>query len=371
MTTIIACILLIVTIFLASRLVVLKKQVQATKQITNQLQSLLNGSMPEKIEGTGDIVQSYNNVVTFLNGTKTSMTNMSDKIDQQSNSLIELSANAEEKADTVRAAIDEVGKGLKKQLIATEESTSSIEDIVGAIDDLSRRANDIAEQSTETLSLTKSGNEKLHYSVSQMKEFNETISVTFEAISTLNDKSNEISKIVRVITGISEQINLLALNAAIEAARAGEHGKGFAVVADEVRKLAEQSTNSASEVASIVTNIQDETNKVVTSMEKGNDQLENTNKTVDEVSVMFEQILATIQNIADSNLNSSASTEELSSSAQHIMEAMQSISFISRESVEMFDELVGISDEELAIMLKLQTIIKEFSTSFQSTQVLK
>ncbi|CAM5675184.1 Chemotaxis protein OS=Lysinibacillus sphaericus OX=1421 GN=LS41612_03270 PE=3 SV=1 [Lysinibacillus sphaericus] len=51
--------------------------------------------------------------------------------------------------------------------------------------------------------------------------------------------------------------------------RAGEHGKGFAVVADEVRKLAEQSQQSAAEVSNIVKNIQEETDRVVTSMKQG------------------------------------------------------------------------------------------------------
>ncbi|NLJ25913.1 MAG: hypothetical protein GX354_10950 [Firmicutes bacterium] len=56
-------------------------------------------------------------------------------------------------------------------------------------------------------------------------------------IADLGRRSNEISKIVEVITGIAEQINLLALSASIEAARADEHGRGFALVAEEVRPL--------------------------------------------------------------------------------------------------------------------------------------
>ena len=82
-------------------------------------------------------------------------------------------------------------------------------------------------------------------------------------IDELARKSNEIGGILETITGIADQTNLLALNAAIEAARAGEHGRGFAVVAEEVRKLAEESGESATTIAELVKEIQQEIDRVV------------------------------------------------------------------------------------------------------------
>ena len=271
-------------------------------------------------------------------------------IDEKAKNLTEHGEYAAEKADIVRAAIDEVGKGLKKQLIATEKSTISIEDMTEAIKELSVKSNQISEQSNTTLELTQEGNEKLKDSMVKMEQFNQTINVTFDSINILGEKSHEIGMIVKVITGISEQINLLALNAAIEAARAGEHGKGFAVVADEVRKLAEQSHQSAAEVSNIVKNIQEETDRVVTSMKQGTEEFAQTNTTILGIGRMFENIT---EIIAENSVNSSVSTKELSSSSQQIMTSMKDIEFISRESVEMFEELVEISDDELSTMEKL------------------
>ena len=66
-------------------------------------------------------------------------------------------------------------------------------------------------------------------------------------MNSLQEQSQKIDGVLKVIGDIAEQTNLLALNAAIEAARAGDQGRGFAVVADEVRKLAEKTGKATDE----------------------------------------------------------------------------------------------------------------------------
>ncbi len=78
------------------------------------------------------------------------------------------------------------------------------------------------------------------------------ISATDSSVSALNERTGEISNVMKVITDIAEQTNLLALNAAIEAARAGEQGRGFAVVADEVRTLAEHTKQATKDIAPVI-----------------------------------------------------------------------------------------------------------------------
>lgn len=353
MMLVVTIILLASTVYFAYRYFSLKRQAGMNKDVLNGMKALADGKETQKVIGNSEQYVAFNQLVEYMGAVKAQLYSFTRDVHEKSSNLAEHGEYAAEKADIVRAAIDEVGRGLQKQLVATEESTTSIGDITLAIEELSIRANEISEQSNMTLQLTRDGDEKLKHSMAKMEQFNETIQGTFEAINTLGEKSHEIGKIVKVITGISEQINLLALNAAIEAARAGEHGKGFAVVADEVRKLAGQSSESAFEVSNIVKNIQGETDKVVTSMEKGTQEFATTHTIITGIGGMFEQIVSSTQIIAENNANSSASTEELSSSSLQIMESMKEISFISHESVEMFEELVEISDDELRTMDKL------------------
>ena len=95
-----------------------------------------------------------------------------------------------------------------------------------------------------------------------------------EGIEALNDQSQVIGSIVKTISGIAEQTNLLALNAAIEAARAGEQGRGFAVVADEVRQLASRTSKATEEIVGVVRQNQDMARDAVSLMTDGRLQAE-------------------------------------------------------------------------------------------------
>jgi len=251
------------------------------------------------------------------------------------------------------STIQQVASGAVSQLQATEESARAMTEMSTGIQRIAESTSTISQAAMDTTIETQEGNHSVQKAVGQMQLIKNSVESTSSLVKSLGERSNEISHILDVIAGIASQTNLLALNAAIEAARAGEHGRGFAVVADEVRKLAEQSNESANQIAHLIHEIQQDTAGAVVAMDTVNQHVLAGLEVVQEAGTAFQRISSEITTIAEQMQESSAVAEQMSASSEEITASIDQTASIARESADFAQSVATFSTNQLQAMDEL------------------
>ena len=254
---------------------------------------------------------------------------------KMSQTLLEVGESAEQVAsgsEQVSVGAQALSSGATEQASVIEEFSTTILNISTQVKNNAKYAISISEDATKV------GNE-LETSNVQMQEM-------VNAIQAINEKSNEISKIIQTIDDIAFQTNILALNAAVEAARAGEAGKGFAVVADEVRNLASKSAEAAKNTAEL---IEDSVKAVVV----GTDIADKTAKAMACVLEETRNIVITIDQVAKSSTEQATAIDQINIGIDQISAVIQNNSATSEQS--------AFASEELSIQAKtMKKLISNF-----------
>jgi methyl-accepting chemotaxis protein len=255
-------------------------------------------------------------------------------------------AGMKEMQDTLRKMIEEIVRGAEQLSSASEnllnaseevatrsrqqsESASSmaaaVEEMTVSIDQVAENAREAHTISVQAGTLSSKGADIIQSAATEMHSLSEAVQSSSSIIEDLGRQSDQITSIVNTIKEIADQTNLLALNAAIEAARAGEQGRGFAVVADEVRKLAERTSLSTTEIAGMVSKIQNGTRNAVESMEtgvtqagKGVDLASQAGASITEIRDGSMRVMEVVNSISDSIREQGTVSSEIAKNIEQI-----------------------------------------------------
>lgn len=312
------------------------REAQARAEVENEQ---LNDSVINILEAVGSLAQRDLTVrapVTedVIGTVSDSLNLLADETADVLHGVTDIAGQVSSVSDTVREQAAQVSQtaqeereNVQKMFETLFEATQTMNQVAA----LAEQSNESAEQATE---VTEGALQTVNNTVTGMESIRETISETEKRIKRLGERSQEISGIVNLINTISERTHVLALNASMQAAVAGEAGRGFAVVAEEVQQLAESSRNATEQIATLVNNIQIETNETINTVNltigqvvDGSEQAQQAGEQMRKTQAITAELVARVQSIAK------ASQDQKNMSAQ-LLEAVQEIGDSTEKTAE-------------------------------------
>ncbi len=232
-------------------------------------------------------------------------------------------------AANVSSGAKQVADGSQSLAQATTEQAAVVEQLSSSIGDISGKTVKNASMAQEASVLGQKINSNAQKGSTQMNHM-------MQAVREINEASQSINKVIKVIDDIAFQTNILALNAAVEAARAGQHGKGFAVVAEEVRSLAAKSAEAAKDTGALIAN----------SMEKaefGAKIAQETSQSLSEIVEGIQHSSAIVADIARLSDEQAAAILQINKGIDQVSQVVQTNSATAEESAAASEEMSGQS----------------------------
>jgi len=336
---------------------------------------LVKDTLNSTIEALKNYVNEISNVLTQM-----ARNNLDVEISQDfrgdfsaiKDSLNYIITSWNETMSGINMASDQVANGSGQVARSSQFLAQGAAEQSSAIEQLTASITQIAAQTNQNAANANQANDLALTARDNAIKGNEEMKNMLEAMEAINESSNNISKIIKVIDEIAFQTNILALNAAVEAARAGQHGKGFAVVAEEVRNLAARSASAARETTDMIegsikkteagTRIANETAEALGKIVEGvtrmaalvgdiavasNDQATG----ISQIDKGVEQISQVVQTNAATAEESASAAEELSSQAVLMKDEVGKFTLKKRNDRAI--QLSDLSPEMLALVKEL------------------
>ncbi|OBT26502.1 methyl-accepting chemotaxis protein [Vibrio lentus] len=313
-------------------------------RILGTLEGLTEGDMTQRIDIRYD--NEFSRVSRHINTLADNLRNILVKLNDASDDLTKTaSVNQKTSSET------------QVQLNSQREQTATV---ATAMTEMSHSVQEVANSAQSSLTMvqqvesaSESGRQIMNTNISTINKLEARLTESVSAVGELQQMSSQIGSILDVIRGIAEQTNLLALNAAIEAARAGEQGRGFAVVADEVRVLAQKTTQSTSEIETMISNLQSSSKTASNVIESCMSDMDMSVEQASSANSAMEEIQALILEISHMSTHISQAAAEQSETSGDIARNIEDINHIADKSYQAMSSIAEAS-QNLTILANQQ-----------------
>lgn len=316
--------------------------------LTQKLDTKRVGELKPLAVSLENAAAAWTNVLRKIQGTTKEITLHSHHLSQGAQQTTKATEH-------ISNIIEQVAQGNENQVNGVYQTSDVIYQMAAGLTQAGVSTDQVSAKVLDSLEKANHGSASIQTAGQQMDSIQNNVNNLSEVVKGLGQRSQEIGKIIEVITGIAAQTNLLALNAAIEAARAGEQGKGFAVVANEVRNLAEQSAQATKQISELISHIQQETELVVHSMDAVQHEVEEGMGIMGEAGDSFIQIQQSVSGVNEQIDQVSAVIQQISDGTSHVVESITGISQVAADSASATQSVLAVTEEQVASMQEISS----------------
>ncbi len=298
--------------------------------------------------------------------------------------LISLSIAFNQFREKVRELLEQAKKSGLAVLEQSEESKSNAEQthaqislqemevnsIVTAITEMSATASEVANTASNAAtnadaasSSIKGTESDVSLVTNEITSLSNEMATATDAVKAVSIRSEDIRKILDVISAIADQTNLLALNAAIEAARAGDHGRGFSVVADEVRALASKTADSVDEISQVISSLQAEVTTTVNLIEQGTEKAQTAADKSNAAFIKMKETVSQISEVTQHIIQIAAAAEEQSQVSEELNKNMVVVGDATKEVLVLSEASEQSAMIINADIIELEKVLSKLKTS--------
>ena len=258
-------------------------------------------------------------------------------------------------AEGVFRAAQEVSRASQSLSQGATEQAASLEETSASMEEMASMTRQNAENSQTAATLMTDVDAKVQGS-------NKALANMVASMTSIQESSQQVAKIIKTIDEIAFQTNILALNAAVEAARAGDAGMGFAVVADEVRNLAQRSAQAARDTAGLI-----EASMIKT--DAGSKTVDQVAEAITAITASVTSVKGLVEEVSHASRQQSQGIDQVAQAISQMEKVTQSTAATAEESAAASEVLTGQADSAMQIVGRLEILVGASRNESKTTHV--
>jgi len=271
-------------------------------------------------------LEKIKNLIITIKTQTTTLTSVSSELSSVSMLLASGAEETVSQSNTVAGTANEMSVNINAMASGAEVASVNANEVAGAAEQMSTNMNTVTaaieEMSASISQIASNAGEALKVAIAATEKSKNATDV----MNKLGAAALEIGHVTNVIKKIADKTNLLALNATIEAASAGEAGKGFSVVASEIKELANQSAESADDIARRIDGIQSGTSNAVHVINDVSDIIVKINQSVEAIAGYVEQQTKVAGDIANNVSQANIGSKKVAGAVGEVAKGANNVS---------------------------------------------